>query len=587
MGPVCLSGRRARVLRTVSVIFAALTGSPAMAADPFNLFPSDCGSAIHWPACPTLTASDRRLLLGENTNFLVDNTLDLRGGTVRLSANTALTIPVLNATIQYGEFDNAYTQVGVTALHFNGNTAITGGPSGTNPSVDFLRLRASAFDTHGMQVFNNGTMVISGFGYVQTSGPVQFNNLGTFQIDNDYGFYAGNFQPNFIPFVNAGFLRKTGGSSDSIIPVRFDQNGGTVEAVVGSIVFNGGGVHHDARFFASPGGANPTGQIVLGGAHTFSGTSTTHPGGIIGLASPFGGPTPTLDVVGNWDQRGTFSNSGDIRIAESGILLNSGFFLPSSGSSVSGTAGLVGGIIVNSSTGVFSSDIFETPSGGRLDVSNHGVFTVAAGQTAELRNFVNHAGIVTVNGYVTNIGSTGPLNTYIPGTFQLLGGELQGSGFINTERFEVGGVGVAKFRPGLSPGTMTINGPFFLLPGGVIELEVERDPLTGAILADQVIADSFSLNGQVSFLIGAGVELADLAGLQFLQCNFGCNIEYGTEFSYLFPGRAGSTLAFDANGLTITSLAPVPESETWAMLLAGLGVIGTLVWRRRQAPLAA
>jgi hypothetical protein len=40
-------------------------------------------------------------------------------------------------------------------------------------------------------------------------------------------------------------------------------------------------------------------------------------------------------------------------------------------------------------------------------------------------------------------------------------------------------------------------------------------------------------------------------------------------------GTAGGTYAF------LASAAPIPEPETYAMMLAGLGVIGSIVRRRR------
>jgi hypothetical protein len=36
-------------------------------------------------------------------------------------------------------------------------------------------------------------------------------------------------------------------------------------------------------------------------------------------------------------------------------------------------------------------------------------------------------------------------------------------------------------------------------------------------------------------------------------------------------------------GLTLTAVAAVPEPETYAMLLAGLGVIGAIARRRKAA----
>lgn len=51
-----------------------------------------------------------------------------------------------------------------------------------------------------------------------------------------------------------------------------------------------------------------------------------------------------------------------------------------------------------------------------------------------------------------------------------------------------------------------------------------------------------------------------------------------------FTGSYRGTLYFQPNNLDITSLtaAPVPEPETYAMLIAGLGAVGFLSRRRRQ-----
>jgi hypothetical protein len=37
------------------------------------------------------------------------------------------------------------------------------------------------------------------------------------------------------------------------------------------------------------------------------------------------------------------------------------------------------------------------------------------------------------------------------------------------------------------------------------------------------------------------------------------------------------------NGNLMIAAAPVPEAETYAMMLAGLGLVGFMVARRRQA----
>ena len=431
-----------------------------------------------------------------------------------------------------------------------------------------MYIRASSFDSDGLQVINTGTFIQNGLGRLVTQGPVQFNNRGIFDIRNDLGFQAGDFSTiGFKPFFNTGVFKKTEGQATSFVHALFHQDGGVVVAQSGSIAFTTGGFHRDASFLANPFG-NPNGQIVLGGAHTFTGTVITYNGGLIG--TPAGS---SLDVNGAWDQRAFFVNGGDVRVSESGIWANSGSFLSANGR-VSGSSHVFG-VILN--TGYFSSSVVPTTDqfgneAQGLKVINRGTFIVNPNplEVVRVRDFVNENGRVTVNGRVENVG----------GTFKLLGGVLDGGGVINGDTFVGGGPLDATFRPGSSTGTMMIDGAFSLLPGGVLELEVERDALTGSVSYDQVIANSFFIDGHISFLIGAGVTEADVLGLRFLDCGGACSAQYGSSLSYDFPGRPGSTLSLGEHGIQISALAPVPEPAAVAMLLAGLGVLGVAVRRR-------
>lgn len=48
------------------------------------------------------------------------------------------------------------------------------------------------------------------------------------------------------------------------------------------------------------------------------------------------------------------------------------------------------------------------------------------------------------------------------------------------------------------------------------------------------------------------------------------------------PSLYNISVLYDANQQDFLLAAPVPEPETWAMLLAGMGLIGTMARRRRQ-----
>lgn len=47
-------------------------------------------------------------------------------------------------------------------------------------------------------------------------------------------------------------------------------------------------------------------------------------------------------------------------------------------------------------------------------------------------------------------------------------------------------------------------------------------------------------------------------------------------------GTRGAAYVFNATGLGLGSAAPVPEPETWAAMLGGLGLVGVLIARRKK-----
>ncbi len=57
----------------------------------------------------------------------------------------------------------------------------------------------------------------------------------------------------------------------------------------------------------------------------------------------------------------------------------------------------------------------------------------------------------------------------------------------------------------------------------------------------------------------------------------------GTYTALVF-GKPGTTTGFSSFGLTV---AAVPEPETYAMMLAGLGLIGVIARRRKESAVAA
>ncbi len=88
-----------------------------------------------------------------------------------------------------------------------------------------------------------------------------------------------------------------------------------------------------------------------------------------------------------------------------------------------------------------------------------------------------------------------------------------------------------------------------------------RADLTGATLNFTLLPGARPEDARhISFLTAAG----SIVGLDRVTYRF-------------HPGLDGLTVVMQGNTLM---LAPVPEPETWAMLLAGLGLVGLMVRRR-------
>ncbi|GJI94559.1 hypothetical protein RugamoR57_12770 [Duganella caerulea] len=83
---------------------------------------------------------------------------------------------------------------------------------------------------------------------------------------------------------------------------------------------------------------------------------------------------------------------------------------------------------------------------------------------------------------------------------------------------------------------------------------------------------TFNLPASLGSFIGSGTFSATLDGVSGQALTSGGNAKYGTDI--LMDGYAKVTYTYTA--------APVPEPETYAMLLAGLGLMGVVARRRKS-----
>lgn len=156
----------------------------------------------------------------------------------------------------------------------------------------------------------------------------------------------------------------------------------------------------------------------------------------------------------------------------------------------------------------------------------------------------------------------------------LQAGTLTGTGTVAGLVQNVGGV----VAPGASPGTLSV-GSFEQGAGGMLAIELES----------LISHDLLQVSGT-----------ANLAGTLALSCFGDCRFYVGDEIVILTSGGALSgefsavtysgfltgefAVLYGANDVrlkVLVDVTPVPEPETWSMLLAGLGLVGLMARRRR------
>jgi hypothetical protein len=432
----------------------------------------------------------------------------------------------------------------VPLINFHSGAVIDG--AGSNGVSGPMRIDGDPWDSFGLTVWNSGTFIQRGFyGELRFWGEVTFVNKpgATYDIQNNFGVYGGHFQ------IDPGaVLLKSNGSGTSEIGPSPVTNFGTISATRGTLWLSGGGTHTGATISAlPPPGPLPPGfpvpLVLLSGAQTFNTVATAG-----NVALDVGAE---LTNLGPWRNSGRFTDAGP-----SGSIMFDGARGAGSLDNLSGGDLRIRGMLItnNMTTNALGGKI--TVSGGigggpEGSIDNSGDFVIDNGGSVWVPDFTNRDGTLVVNGTLTNTG----------GRTKLLGGILSGTGIINGDLFDGGGPGSAHFKPGNSPGTMTINGAFSLLPNGILDLEVESDG-AGGILFDRLVADSVFLNGHVNLIVGEGVDESDVMGLSFFDLGGPSGVTYGSDFTWDFPDRPGSFLLPGPNGLQIMTLAPmVPEPD--------------------------
>jgi hypothetical protein len=502
---------------------------------------------------------------GNGTVFKGPGTVVVSGGASFNGSFTTEGNLVLSAGIYTGSGAAVNGDTTWTAGRFDGTWELSPGRT--------LTLAAGGTKTINGPFTNKGSFAATDDLYFINNNTLA--NTALYDFKGDVGIYNGGFGGTML---NTGTLRKSVGTGRSYVSIQGFSNSGTIEAQTGIIEFNAGPAFGNGTVFKGPGtvvvsssgasfngGFTTEGNLVLAGG-VFAGggggplPNATLANGSVGFATGrldgtwVVGAGTRMDVVpgGSKFVNGTIINQGLMAATDELQMLNNNTLNNEGVYDFKGDVGIsnggFGGNFVN--TGLLVKSVGDGVS------SLAGIaFTNAAGGVVDVRS-----GTVQLPANFTNRGT------------------LKGAGAYQTNQLTNAG----RVAPGESPGTLTIHGNFAQTARG--SFDVELGGLAGA--------DMLSVNGS-----------AFLDGTLDLICFGACTYSVGQQITILsYTGALTGAFAgnpvltgFASGAFTVSYAIPnsvvltvteatvpvVPEPGTWAMLLAGLGVVGLLTSRRR------
>ena len=405
-------------------------------------------------------------------------------------------------------------------------------------------------------------------GYIDSNGSGNTLTIDTSQTIKGYGYLGGGYYNTYPAIINKGLIQASGGTLYAYAS-SLDNSAGVIQVDEGATLHAANGA-------------------ITGG--TVQGTTG------LGLATLSGGTYKNLTLrnqlnVGGLTVAGTIDNQGTLNVGGGNVLafdgnttLGGNGRVNLNGGYIDGTAsstltighgqtvkgyGYLGGYYGQSASLINEGTL--QANGGQLQVYNATVFTNRGlvqvdGASTLAVNYASYAQDATAASTVVN-------GTLIAPNIQLQTGRLSGTGLVIGNVSNTGGL----LAPGASPGTLTISGDYAQGSGGGLTIELNGEQ-------QGVSFDWLAITGNAS-----------LAGDLYLDVGF--TPADGTTFTFLTAGGLVSgafdqihatgwdvTTTYTDHSVSVTLTAAVPEPESWALLLAGIAVVGaTSAWRRREA----
>ena len=237
----------------------------------------------------------------------------------------------------------------------------------------------------------------------------------------------------------------------------------------------------------------------------------------------------------------------------------------------------------------------------RLEATGNftGGTTITAGTLDIATTGALGSGNVTLNGATSNLKLESGVTLANSILFGASGGRLSGHGAFSSN-VALGTNSV--IAPGSSVGTLTFTTGLSLLSGGSYAFEMQdalggpgvgwdyvqvNGPLTfGATPIAPFALNLISLNSggasgnPANFLSGSAYSWAIASATSFVNFNSSAVTINAANFT---PALNGGTFSLSTSGTNLLlNFTPVPEPSTWALLLAGLGLLGFRRFRRRR-----
>lgn len=423
-------------------------------------------------------------------------------------------------------------------------------------------------------VTNNGTILWQSTADLHGgSGTLTNNGLFEAQANARLNHNIGG-QPIFVNSAS-GTLRAADGISFTNLDFNFVNNGGALDARSGGqLVFEG-----NANSFNDGTQFIGAGRIRVASNATFSGNYTsanlelesgTASGNNANKAIAHGTTKWTGGSInGTWELASGHTLVGADGAAKQLVnhnVTNNGTILWQTTNNITGG----GGTLINNGLFEFQTNADMThTSGGQPAFANNGMVrkSAGAGETSLASISFSNNGVVDVqsgsirlpNGFTNN-------------------GILMGVGSFATNTLTNAG----HVAPGASPGSLSIDANFAQTSVGVLDIELGNLASFDQLLVDGTATlDGFlalSCFGDCGFVVGDEITILDSTG------NLTGEFSAGVTLTGFNTGAFDVIYDYSADEvrlLVTQDVTAVPEPEAWAMLLAGLGLVGVAVRRRR------